>query len=141
MHIVKGDTKNFQDYQVLTVNTYVHPQTWWDWLLGRKPWTQTHDELVKLSVEADDSTGLLVYQETDQAGRPILTNGIDEIVMNDTVKLLLLLPNIRSALHGSGYRPKLTSKYVDKLKIVYNGPPQTFVKVETPDLEAEQLTT
>jgi hypothetical protein len=133
VHIVKTVTRNFDAYEVFSIVLKEKffpgmPMFW------RKP--EYEEVAVKLEgiIEADDSSGLVVQQVVDGEGRPIFTNGPDEIVYDNPTKLLLLLPNIRQAFHAAGYRPKLSRIYHEKLEIRYKGPlsqlPDVTVKVE-----------
>ena len=75
---------------------------------------------VKLSnvVEADDESGFLVQNETDDKGNLIYTNGHDDVAIDNTVKFLMCNPQLRQGFLASGFRPKLTSRYEKTLRIV-----------------------
>lgn len=81
---------------------------------------RTRKEEVKLKnvVEADDDSGFLVQNETDDNGNLLYTNGHDEIAIDNTVKFLMCNPQLRQGFLASGFRPKLTSKYDRTLRIV-----------------------
>lgn len=140
MHILKGETRNFDAYQVSVPHFKVLPRTIWNYIMRQYPTTET-EEILKGVIEADDSSGQLVSQVMDAQDRLVFTNGIDDIVMTDSAKLLLLLPNIRQAFLMSGYKPKTTSTYRERIFIRYRGPlshvSNVTVKVEPESLETE----
>lgn len=141
MHIVKGTTKNFNDYEVFELQTRSLEPTWWQALTKSEPF-ELVEKKIEGVVEADDETGLLVFQLTDRHGQSLFTNGRDEIAVDNPSKLLLLLPNIRQAFHANGFKPKLESTYRDKLIIRYKGPivnTEVTVKIEEPDTEAVEV--
>lgn len=121
------------------VNTGQRFIWWFFWLLWGEYPTEIVERPIEGVVEADDQTGLIIKQEFDKENRPIFTDGKDDIVLDNTVKLLLLTAPFRQAFHQSGFRPKLTTSYLDNVKIRYEGPPQTLVRVEQPE-EVSQST-
>lgn len=70
-------------------------------------------------VTADEQTGELV-QQVLKKGAPVYTNGVDELTLGNTEKLLLLSDTIKTAFLANGFRPKLTTRYVT-LEIRQNG--------------------
>lgn len=144
MHIKKAETKNFADYEVIEIVKAPNHENLWQFLvrrLLRKPLLMNTVEIpVTNVVEANDATGLLTYQLTDDRGRPIFSNGQDDIVLDNAVKTLLLLNNIRAAFHSAGFRPKLSTQYKDGLRIHYHGP-QQIVNVQTTEIaESDEVT-
>ena len=75
---------------------------------------------VKLTnvVEADDESGFLVQNETDERGNLLYTNGHDDVAIDNTVKFLMCSPQLRQGFLAAGFRPKLTSRYDKTLRIV-----------------------
>lgn len=80
--------------------------------------TEWKEIKLKNVVEADDESGFLVQNETDDKGNLLYTNGHDEIAIDNTVKFLMCNPQLRQGFLAAGFRPKLTSKYDKTLRIV-----------------------
>lgn len=114
---ISRDNPDFDNYDVYVSLEIGKPRT----ILGIK--TSLYNmqwKEVKLShvVEADDDTGFVVQHLTDDNGNEIYTNGHDEITVDNTVKFLMLNPQLRAAFLGAGFRPKLTSRYEKTLRLV-----------------------
>jgi len=67
--------------------------------------------LVRNVIEADEETGQLTMQLTDTQGNLLYTNGVDDIAINNTVKLLMLLGQVRSVFIEAGFVPKIQTTY------------------------------
>src|SRR5262252_4371658 len=98
-------TENFASYEVY--------ECWavFGWVLFKRR--------AKNVVTADSDTGELVQQVHNGHGS-IYTNGIDEIILGSTERLLLLSDGIRDSFLNAGFRPKLTTRYAN-LQIRRNG--------------------
>lgn len=110
------DNPDFNNYDVFATIEVRKPRT----VLGVPIATINETREVKLTnvVEADDESGFLVQNETDDEGNLLYTNGHDEIAIDNTVKFLMCNPQLRQAFLASGFRPKLTSRYDKTLRIV-----------------------
>lgn len=132
MHIIKGQTRRFQDYEVFRI--LIQEQTpknlWqafvWDFIHKRRPTEQIEIKIDGV-VEANDQTGLLAVQEKDLAGNLLYSNGVDNIATDGAVKVLLLAPIFRQTFLQAGFRPKLSVTYGNNLRISYNGPTQAIL--------------
>lgn len=110
MRVAKGETETFDDYVV-----FKHKRRWaiLDRVLGPK------SIRCPQAVEADEEIGLLVEQVVTSKGEVVYTNGRQEVFIDNTIRLLLLVPGIRGEFHAAGFRPKLTTSYVQGLRIVH----------------------
>lgn len=106
MRIARGETEELELYEVL--RKVEIPQTALDWLLRRR-----RVELRKVShvLEADEETGQLTAQLVDDEGHLLYTNGVDDIAIDNGVKLLMLLPQMRTAFLEAGFVPKIQTTY------------------------------
>lgn len=101
--------------------TILRRQRWWEWV-----WSIITFQLIPryagyavLSgiLEADDSTGLIVRQDENERGEPLYINAAgDEVVIDNTLKVLLLLPDLRNAFIQE-FIPKTRQSYVEGLVI------------------------
>lgn len=113
---ISRDNPEFDNYDIFVVEESIEPK----FFLGIKThYGLTRKEVkIKNAMEADDETGFIVQHLTDDNGNLIYTNDSDEIVIDNTVKFLMLNPQLRTAFLASGFRPKLTSRYEKSLRIV-----------------------
>jgi hypothetical protein len=126
MKILKTETPHFEFYSVIAQRTKTVPAL----LRGIKklifyfanqnyPTIEAQEEIVLDNVlEADDATGYLMQQIFDQNGYAVYTNGDDEIVIDNVVKLLLLTPSIKQAFLMAGFRPKVQITHEKNFRIV-----------------------
>lgn len=106
---ISRDNPDFNNYDIFVS---VETKTF----LGlRNEWKEVK---LKNVVEADDESGFLVQNETDDKGNLLYTNGHDEIAVDNTVKFLMCNPQLRQGFLAAGFRPKLTSRYDKTLRIV-----------------------
>src|SRR5882724_6577775 len=130
MKIEKAVTKDFESYQVIQTVDYVNPYRYLGLFLRSKK--TSIEQVIENVTEADDKTGLVVQQVVDKDGYGVYTNGEDDISLDNCVKLLLLTTTIKQSFLGAGFRPKLTSIYLQNLKIVRIG---TMEEKLTPQLQ------
>lgn len=114
MRIAKGETEDFDRYVVAQFLEWDRPKRF----LGVPYSFEAVRVEVEQSyvVEADDETGLLVQQAINEQGRPIYTNGKDDIILDNAVMVILLMPQAREAFLMAGFKPKLVTNYL-KIKI------------------------
>ena len=119
MRIIKGETEGFEDYEVISKSQVT--------FLGIKlPWSQ--DIPLKGVLDADDQTGRVVQQVINEAGHPVYSNGADDLFNDNSMKLMLLVPGFAKSLLEAGFRPKTTTIYDPKLKIVNRNPRSVIMK-------------
>lgn len=142
MRIVKGETPQFEQYQVEVLETFQLENSFWKRVWGKQYTEETRVKILTGVLEADDGNGMIVQQVYNHNGEEIYTNGKDDIVIDNPVKLLLLLPNIRQAFLFAKFRPKVTSSYRQGVRIIFRGvfkevilkepqPPTTEMLAET----------
>ena len=120
MRIEKGITENFEEYAVVHRHVTTIPQKRFLGIPYGDPPREVQTRLSQV-VEADDDTGLLVQQVTDEYGNVIYTDGSQDIAIGNTAKLLLLVAGIRNEFLAAGFQPKLIKRYEKGLEIVRNG--------------------
>lgn len=110
------DNPEFNNYDIFVIVEVRKPRI----ILSIPVSTSVETQEVKLTnvVEADDESGFLVQNETDDKGNLLYTNGHDEIAIDNTVKFLMCNPQLRQGFLAAGFRPKLTSRYEKTLRIV-----------------------
>lgn len=114
---ISRDNPEFDNYDIFVSLEVGEPRT----ILGfqtplyNKQWKEVK---LKNVVEADDESGFIVQHLTDDDGNLLYTNGHDEITVDNTVKFLMLNPQLRAAFLAAGFRPKLTSRYEKTLRLV-----------------------
>lgn len=122
MKLSKLETLDFNSYTVEVEVTYSRPKKVFGTNLTYG--TEEIKSWVPLEsvIEADDSTGLTVQQVQSPSGDPVFTNGIDDIFLSNTAKLLLLVPAIEEVFHKAGYKPKLITSYQLPMRITKKVP-------------------
>jgi hypothetical protein len=110
MRIVKTTTDDFDQYVV----TVERPLTWLEKVFRMNPIRVP----VTNVLQADDETGLIIRQLQNEYGEALYSNGAEDIELSSTVRLLLLLPQVRDSFLVSGYRPKTEQKYDPSLRII-----------------------
>lgn len=137
---ISRDNPGFDNYDVYVSLEVGTPRT----ILGIK--TSLYNmqwKEVKLShvVEADDDTGFVVQHLTDEAGNEIYTNGSDDIIVDNTVKFLMLNQGLRTSFLAAGFRPKLTSRYEKTLRVVQRvgETAKPSEALQTPSFEDERV--
>ncbi len=121
MRIQKGETKAFDNYDVTCLVRKV--------VLGIiLPWRSR----VTLTgvLEAEEETGRIVRQERTLAGMPVFTNGVEDIYIDNSAKLLMLMRPVREAFHASGFRPKVIITYEQGVRITNRDPSATLTVIE-----------
>jgi hypothetical protein len=120
MHILKGETPDFDTYLVVLRSQGERFR-----LFGVPIWFQPREKEVRFprAVEADESTGLLVEHVVNENGHPIYTNGIDEFAYDNTATLLMLMPGLRQEIAAAGFRPKVTTTWRRGIEIVTRSKP------------------
>lgn len=109
MKIIKGETEDFEGYEVISRA----PVTF----LGIQfPWSRK--ATLKGVLEADDQTGRVVQQVISEEGYPVFSNGADDLYNDNSMKLMLLIPGFAKSLLEAGFRPKTTTIYDPKLRII-----------------------
>lgn len=141
MHIEKLATRHFEQYEVYSKSPRQLPRSFWQWLT-RQP-VEIGFEEFKLNgvIEADDKAGLVVQQVLDSDGNEVYTNGQEDIMLDNTAKLLLMVPPIRAAFHANKFVPKLVRTYNESIVIKFKGNPQPdtiVVKSETEALSEDK---
>lgn len=126
MQIEKSVTPHFSQYEVYIRVLRNLPQAWWQWLFKIQP-TEEVDVKLQGVVTANDESGLLVQQMTDEHGNLIFTNDVDDIILDNSVRLMLMLPPFREVFKMNGFKPKLETSYKENLSIRYRGPVQPDV--------------
>lgn len=114
---ISRDSPDFDNYDIFASSEIVEPKTFLGIRTGFYNLSRKEIKLTNV-IEADDDTGLYVQHLTDDNDNLIYTNGHDEIIIDNTVKFLMLNPQLRTAFLASGFRPKLTSRYEKSLRIV-----------------------
>lgn len=123
LKIVKGTTSDFENYEVFY--TKQEPRASWRggvfkfWLMSNYGDVETRAVAV---LEVDDVTGQIIRQVMSDDGNPVFTNGAEEIVIDNTAKLLLLVPNVREAFFQHGFAPKLIATYEKGVRIINKNP-------------------
>lgn len=137
---ISRDNPEFDSYDVYVSLEIGKPRTF----LGIK--TSLYNmqwKEVKLShvVEADDDTGFVVQHLTDDNGNEIYTNGSDDIIVDNTVKFLMLNHGLRTSFLAAGFRPKLTSRYEKTLRLVRRVGETVKMSeaLQTPDFDDERV--
>lgn len=114
---ISRDNPEFDNYDIFVSLEIVEPRGALGYALGMYK-KCTKEIKLKNVVEADDETGFVVQQMTDEKGSLIYTNDHDEIAIDNTVKFLMCNQQLRQAFLAAGFRPKLTSRYEKSLRIV-----------------------
>lgn len=128
MRIIKGETDGFEDYEVISRT----PVTF----LGIKlPWSK--DVILKGVLDADDQTGRVVQQVITPEGYPVFSNGSDDLFNDNTMKLFLLVPGFAKSLLEAGFRPKTTTIYDPKLKIINRNPRPVIMETSKEAMRAD----
>lgn len=118
MHIIKGESENFDEHDVVREVEYF---VWVGrWPVKRRE-CKTSLESVPNVIEADDQTGLLTVQLMNERGHLLFTNGHDDIALDDSVKVLMLIPPIRDAFLEAGFKPKTLTTYGERIQIRRKG--------------------
>lgn len=112
MRIVRGETENFSDHDIIQERRF---------RIGRFQLPMlTETERLQDVVEADEATGLVI-QHMREDGLLAYSNGADTILMDNPTKALMLVPEIRRGFYAQGYRPKLETRYLKNLRIIFRG--------------------
>lgn len=122
MHIIKGQTPNFNDYKVFAVvPAEKHRTALFLWL---RQHSQSEEKRIRIFrvIEADEASGRVVQQVCDDNGDLVFTNGLDEVSLTNEAKILFTVPDIYTSFIKKGYVPKTIVYFRDKLEIEYNGP-------------------
>lgn len=119
MRIVKGETENFEDYVVIRPEKFERVEFLGEPMTGPMRFEVGHHaQIYRNVIEADDETGLLVEHLADWAGNLLYTNGSEDIVIDNTVRALMLNPQLRAEFVAAGFRPKVNSTYVAGIRII-----------------------
>lgn len=115
---------NFGDFVVL------RRQRWYRWLWSIITLTiiprYAGYELLENVLEADDSTGLVVRQQVNKQGDPLYINVAgDTIALDNTIKILLLLPDLRTHFLRE-FVPKTEQTFVEGLTIIRTNATETL---------------
>lgn len=120
MHIIKGETEDFEEYAVVLpekqgrVIFVTDDRLRGPYLVEEKEYAKVFDNVT----EADDDSGLLVQHMADYQGNLIYTDGKAEIVIDNTARIIMLSPAYRLEFINAGYRPKTTVAYVPGIRII-----------------------
>jgi hypothetical protein len=117
--IIKGTTPQFDNYEVYYTESSGKPRKFLWFQIGSDE-IRTEHRITDV-VEADDTTGLVVRHIRNKRGDLLYTNGKDDIAIDNTAKILLLLPNVRAAIIENFYIPKLVTSYETDIHIRYKG--------------------
>lgn len=121
MLITKTETLGFENYEVTARRPF--------WFLGfLLLWKRT--VVLKGVMEADDNSGRLVTRLFNESGDPAYTNGIEDIYLDNTCRMLMLIPGMNRAFLEAGFRPKTVTTYELGLKIVNKDPSPVVVPSE-----------
>lgn len=133
MKITKGETDNFDLYDVYCL-VYPYPAEFFGLQIRfRKP-----VEIKQKGVlEADDQTGKIARQVYTWDGCPVFTNGVEDIFIDNTTRLLLLVPPIQEAFLRSGYKPKVTVTFEEGVRIVNQIPTVTILPPAEPEPDVQ----
>lgn len=111
MRIQKAESPDFDEYEVLLESVELKVYKFWRIPYRRETITRWLRE--PGVIEADDSNGLLVCQVFDKNGYPVYTNGPDDIVIENAIQFFLLMPAVAETFLKAGFKPKITTQYVD----------------------------
>src|SRR6267143_1780579 len=113
MRIIKAETEGFEDYEVLAQV----PRTLFGYSL---PWKISLE--LKNVLDVNDKTGRVVIHVTTLEGHPVYTNGTEDIYLDNSVKMLMLIPGVVKSFLEAGFRPKTIIRYEPELKITNKNP-------------------
>lgn len=115
MRIQKGTTPEFDSYDVISVASRRNARRFLGFTIAEY---DSNEEIVLPDVvEADDKTGLVVQHMRNSQGELLYTNGKDDIAIDNSARLLLLVPPVRAAFVAAGFVPKLVNKYLPGVRI------------------------
>lgn len=123
LRIVKVETDGFEDYEVISKM----PRTFLGFQL---PWKKSVE--LRGVLEADDKSGLVVAQVLTSEGHQVYTNQTDDIYLDNSVKMLMLIPGMAAAFLQAGFRPKTVTTYEHDLRIVNRNPRLTIAPTDLP---------
>lgn len=129
MKIVRGETPNFEEYEVRCRQK------------GQGLLSYFPPREIKLTgvLEADDTSGRVVRQVVSVFGHPVYSNGPEDIFIDNTVKILLLVPPIREAFVKSGFRPKVIISFEEGVRIINKDPSAALRTVENKLVTLESI--
>lgn len=121
MRISKLETPNFDDFDIMQRAESA------DLVEMRY---RNHEVKLEGVLEVDDVSGRIVRQVRTQEGYPVLTNGADDIYIDNSAKIMMLDPQVRLALMHEGYIPKTTVAYEKNIRIVNKNPGAALASIE-----------